>query len=97
MFYHMDEKAISPNSFLFDEFSPSPNIDKKDILNCQYPPNFDWISAEDPDQGYVKVDFAAPMPPNISKVEACASNGSAMSDYYRFCSICSFFAPFGKI
>jgi len=30
------------------------------------------------------VEFAAPMPPSIPKVEAYASNEFAMSDYYRF-------------
>jgi len=44
----------------------------------------DWISYEDPNQGYVKVEFAAPMPPNKPKVEALVSNESSMSDHCRF-------------
>ena len=51
----MEEKAVSLNSSLLDEFLPSSEIDMEDILNCQGPPNFDWISTGDPDQGYVKV------------------------------------------
>ena len=45
---------------------------------------FDWISIKDVDQWYVKVEFAPPTPPNIPKVEAFASNESAMSDCCRF-------------
>jgi len=39
---------------------------------------------EDPDQGYVKVEFVTPMPPSILEVETYASNESSMSNYYMF-------------
>jgi len=45
---HMEEKAVSPNSSLLDEFFPSPKFDIEDILNCQDPLDFDCISTEDP-------------------------------------------------
>ena len=32
MFCHMEEKEVSSNSFLFDEFPLSPEIDMEDIL-----------------------------------------------------------------
>ena len=41
MFYHIEEKAVSPNSSLLDEFSPFSKIDMEDILNCENPPGFD--------------------------------------------------------
>ena len=47
----------------------------------------DWISIEDPDNGYVKVKFAAPTPPSIPEVEAYTSNESSMSDYCRFAQV----------
>ena len=56
----------------------------EDGWSCLDPSWSDWISTEDPDQGYVKVEFAAPMPPTIPEVEAYASNESFMSDYCRF-------------
>ena len=84
MFCHIKEKVISPNSSLLDDFSPSPEIDLEDVLNCEDPPDLDWISHKDPDQKYVKVEFATPMPPNMSKVEAHISNEFSMSDYCRF-------------
>jgi len=84
MFFHVKEKVVSPNSSLLDAFPPSPEIHIEDTLNCQDPPDFNWIFTENPDQGYVKVEFAAPMPPSILEVEAHASNESTMSDYCRF-------------
>jgi len=56
----------------------------EDILNFEDPFDFDWISSEDPDQRYVKVEFATHMSPSIPKVEAHASNKSAMSNCCRF-------------
>ena len=84
MFCHMKEKVVSPNSSLLDEFPPSPEIEMEDVLDCDNPPNFDWISTKDPNQKYVILEFAASMPSNMPKVEAYASNESAMSDYCRF-------------
>jgi len=84
MFYHKEEKVVSPNSYLLDEFSPSSEIDLEGILNYQDPPDFDWISIEDFDQRYVKVEFATPMLPDIPNIEAHASNEYAMSDYCTF-------------
>ena len=81
---HMEEKAVSPNSSLLDEFSPSFEIDIEDIQNCQNPPTVNWISTEDPDQGYVKMEFAAHMPPSIPKVQVHSSNESTVSVYCRF-------------
>jgi len=84
MFCFMDEKVFSPHSSLSDALSLSPEIDMMDVYNCQNPPDFDWISTEDPDQGYVIVEFATPTPPSMPKVKAYASNESTMSDYCRF-------------
>jgi len=84
MFYHMEEKIVSPNSFLLDAFLLSSEINIEDISNCQDPPNFDWISSEDPNQGYVTMEFATLMQPSIPKVEAHAFNESTMSEYCMF-------------
>jgi len=84
MFCHMEEKVVSPNSSILDVFPPLPENGMEDILNCEDPSDFDWISTEYPNQRYVKVEFTAPMPPSIPKVEAHTSNESAMSDYCRF-------------
>jgi len=84
MFCHMKEKGVSPKSSLLDEFPPSPKIDMKDVLNCEDPPDFDWISHQNPTQRYVKVEFAAPTLPNMPKVKAHVCNESSMSDYCRF-------------
>ena len=40
MFYYAEQKAVSPNYSLLDEFPPSPDIDMEDILNCQDAPDF---------------------------------------------------------
>ena len=53
-------------------------------MKFEDPPDFNWISYEDPDQGYVKVEFAAPMPHNKPEVEAPVFNELSMSDYGRF-------------
>jgi len=71
--------VISPNSSLSDAFLLSPETDIEDGLNCKDPSDFDWISNEDSDQGYVEVEFAAPTPPSVPKVEAYASKESPMS------------------
>jgi len=55
----------------------------EDDWGCPDPSDFDWVSTEDSDQGYVKVEFAAPTPPSIPKGEAYTSNESSLSDYYR--------------
>ena len=84
MFCQHEDKVDSPNSSLLDEFPPSSEIDTEHVLTCEDPPDFDWISIENPYQRYVKVEFTAPTPPSMPKVEAHASNDSAMSDYYKF-------------
>jgi len=53
VFCHMNEKVVSPNSSVLDEFPPSSEIDMEDVLNCEKPPDFNWISHEDPNQKYV--------------------------------------------
>ena len=67
VFCHTKEKEVSPNSSLLDEFPPSPQIDMEDVLNYEDPLDFDWI-CEAPNQRYVKVEFAAPMLPNIPRL-----------------------------
>ena len=47
----------------------------------------DWISYEDLDQEYVKVEFSAPMPPNKPEEEAPISNDSSISEYCRFARV----------
>ena len=46
----------------------------EDVLNCEDPPDSDWISYEDSDQRYVKVEFATLIPPNTPKVEVPVPN-----------------------
>jgi len=87
MFCYIEEKVVSPNSLLLGGFPLSSKINMEDVLNCQGPPDFDWISNEDPDEGYVKVEFVAPTPPSTPEIEAHASNESTMSDYYKFAQV----------
>ena len=47
VFCQMKEKVVSPNSSTLDEFPPSPEIDMEDLLNCEDPPNSNWICYED--------------------------------------------------
>jgi len=82
VFSHKKEGIVSPHFSILDALSLSPNIDMEDVWNCEDPLDSDWISYEDPNQGYVKVQFAVPMPPNKLEVEAPISNESSMSDYY---------------
>ena len=84
VFSHRKEDMVSPHSSILDVLPPSPEIDMEDILNYEDPPDSKWISPEDPDQGYVKVEFSSPMALNKPKVEAPVPNKSSMSDYYRF-------------
>jgi len=83
VFSHKKEDMVSHFSIL-DALPISPKIDMEDVSNCEDPPNSDWISYGDLDQGYVKVEFAAPIPPNKPEVEAPIFNESSMSDYCRF-------------
>ena len=69
VFCNMKEKVVSPNSSLLDDFPPSPETDMEHVLNCEDLPDFNWSFYEDPDQRYVKVEFATPMPPNMPKVK----------------------------
>jgi len=57
MFCHMEEKVVSPTSSLLEEFSPSLEIDMEDILNCENPPDFDWISTKDLTKGMLRWSF----------------------------------------
>ena len=62
----------------------------EDVWNCEDPPDSEWISYEGLDQGYVKVEFATPMPPNKPEVEAPVSNDSSISEYCRFTQVVHF-------
>ena len=75
---------VSPSSSLLYGLPLSPEIDRKDVLNYDDPPDSGWISYEDPDQQYVKVEFPAPMPPNTPEVKVPVPNKSSMSNYCRF-------------
>jgi len=59
-------------------------------LHDEDPPNSEWISYEDPDQGYVRVEFSAPMPSNKPEVEAPISNDSSLSEYCSFARVCHY-------
>lgn len=87
MFSHRKEAAISPDSSILDALPFPPEIDIEDVLNDEDPPDSERISYEDPNQGNVKVEFSAPMPPNKPKVEAPVSNDSSMSEYCRFAQV----------
>ena len=84
MLCFIDKRVVYPNSSQSNAFPPSPEFNMEDILNWQDTPDFDWISIEDPDQGYVKMELAAPRLPNIPKVETYASHKAPMSDYCWF-------------
>jgi len=84
VFCHRKEDVVFPSSSLLDALVLSLEIDIEDVFNCDDPPDSDWISYKDPDQRYVKVEFPAPMPPNMPKVEVYISNEYFMSNYYRF-------------
>ena len=83
MFSHRKEDVVSPHSSILDALPLSPEINMKVVRNCEDPPDSEWISYEDPNQGYVKVEFAAPIPPNTPEVEVFVANESAMSYYCR--------------
>jgi len=83
VFCHTKEDVVSPSSSLLDTLSLSPEIDMKDVLDCEDRPDYDWISFENPDQRYIKVEFAAPIPPNMPKAKVFVANESAMSYYCR--------------
>jgi len=80
-------KTISPCSSLLDALSLSPEIDIEDVLNCDDPPNSDWISDKDPDQQYARVEFPASKPPNMPAVEVPMPNESSMSNNCRFTQV----------
>jgi len=84
VFCHTKEDVVSPSSSLLDALPLFPEIDMKDVLDCEDPPDFNWISNGDPDQRYVKVEFPAPMPPNMPEVKVLVPNESSIGDYYRF-------------
>ena len=59
----------------------SLEIVMEDVWNYEDPPDFDCISYKGTDPVYVKVEFAAPMPPKKPEVEAPISNEFSISDY----------------
>jgi len=64
VFSHKKDDMVSPYSSILNALPLFSEIDMEDVWNCEDPPDSDWISYEDLDQGYAKVEFAAPMPPN---------------------------------
>ena len=54
------------------------------FLNDEDPPDSKWISYKDPDHGYVRMEFSAPIPRNKPEVEAPVSNDSSISAYCMF-------------
>ena len=64
-----------------------------DVLNCEDPPDSNWIAYEDTDQRSVKVEFAGPMQPNTPEVEVRIPNESSMSDYCGFPQAVLFMPP----
>ena len=87
MFSHRKEDAVSPHSSILDVLPLSPQYDMEYVLHDEDPPDSKRISYEDPDQGYVKVEFYPLMPPNKPKVEAPVSNDSSLSEYCRFARV----------
>ena len=84
VFSHPKKDMVSPHYSILDALPLSHEYDMEDGLHNEDPPYSEWISYEDPDQGYVRVEFSAPMPPNKPEVEAPVSNDSSMSEYCRF-------------
>ena len=76
MLSHKKEDTVSPYSFILDALPLSLEYDMVDVLHNEDPLGSKWISYEDADQGYVKVEFFAPMPANKPEVEAPVSNDS---------------------
>ena len=97
MFCHTKEDMVSPSSSLLYGLPLSPEIDRKDVLNYDDPPDSGWISYEDPEQRYVKVKFAAPMPPTVPEVKTYASNKSSMSDYCKFAQVVLSLPPMERV
>ena len=93
VFSHKKKDAVSPHSSLLDLLPLSPEYDIEYVLNNKDPPDSEWISYEDHDQGYVEVAFSAPIPPNKPEVKAPISNDSLMSEYYRFAQVVHSIAP----
>ena len=67
MFSRKKKDAVSPYSSILDALPLSPEYDMEDVLYAEDPPGSKWISYEDPDQGYVRVEFSAAMPPNKTR------------------------------
>ena len=88
---------VSLNSSLLDALPFSTEIDVEDVLNCEDPSDLNQISHESPNQRYVKVEFTAPMPPNMPKVKAHVSNESSMSDYCRFAQVVPSLYPYRRL
>jgi len=84
VFSHKKEDMVSPHSSTLDALPISHENDIEDVWNCEDPLDSDWISYEDPDQGYPKVEFATPMPPNKTEIKAPVSSESSMSNCCRF-------------
>ena len=87
VFCHTKEDVVSPSSSLLDALPLSPEIDMEDVLNFEDPPDSYWIFYEDLDQRYVKVEFAAPMLPNMPEVKVLVPKESSMSNYCRFAHV----------
>ena len=87
VFSHRKGDAVSPHSSILNALPLSPEYDIEDVLYNEDPSYFERISYEDPDQGYVRVEFSTPMPPNKPEVETPISNDSSISEYCRFTGV----------
>ena len=64
---------VSPNSSILDALPLSSNIDMEDVWNCEDHSDSEWISHKDPNQGYIKLKFTTPTPPNKHEVRGSCS------------------------
>ena len=76
MFSSRKEDMVSPHSSILDTLPLSLMFDMEDVWKYEDPPDSNWMSYENPDQGYFKGEFAIYIPPNKPEVEAPIFNES---------------------
>jgi len=96
-FNFFEVRSVSVTSFLSDKVPNSHGIDMDDVWCCIDPPMFDWVSNYGPGLDYAKVEFAAPILPDITEDRPSAFNEGSLNAYCRFAQLLRSLPPVEEV
>ena len=80
----LEDYNVFPSLFSYDKVTISHEINMYGDLCGIDPPMFDWVSNYGPGLDYAKVEFAAPILPDITEDRPSAFNEGSLNAYCRF-------------